>query len=130
MRQLSRPELGVLFAIYAEEPCDGIQQSVRAVAFGQKAIHELQSPWLVRRSRHYKNRDMRLNLLHLDGNFRPAAAGQEMIGNHEVDRILLENFQAFFAGRRSQNRVVCAGKQQFANTQGHLCIIDTQDEWS
>ena len=64
---------------------------------------------------------------HLRSDFRSALVGQEMVGDDQIDRILPEEFQAFFARRGCQNLIARTAEQQLADPQRHFCVIDTQN---
>ena len=83
----------MFLAIDLKELRNRIQQRVRAFALRKKCVGELQPLWFFRGGGNNQNRDLRLDLLHLSGNFPLAFVGQEVVGNHQLYLVLFEELR-------------------------------------
>jgi|SRR5208283_289107 len=92
---------------------DGIEQDIRRLTFGQESIRELKASGLLSRRRDNENGDLGFQLLHFPGNLCARFTAEKVVGDYQLDGVLLEKLEGIFRRVSGQHLVADAVQQQF-----------------
>src|SRR5664279_3928482 len=109
-----------------EQASDGFEQNFRSFAFGQELVGKFDSLGCLRGRRDDKDGYVRLDGLHLPGNLGTRFVRQKVVGDHQVDGVPLEEFQALLARGGGHHLVARDGKQRLTHSESNLRVVNTE----
>src|SRR5208337_642918 len=109
------------------QACYGVEQEVRSLSFRHEPVGKLKAARLLSAGRNDENWHLGPLLLHLAGDFRSGLGAEKMVGDHQVDMILLEELESQFAGGSRQNGISRTAQHELSHSQGEVVIVDAQD---